>query len=83
MEVLKKGVETTMDGLKNGMEEKIEGLQEDMEFLKEGLSNLIQEMIPNGEKIVDENNDEKKINLNHDFINSNFGLRTTIFQRWI
>ena len=53
----------------------MEGLKEDMESLKESLSKLIQEMIPNGENIVEETHDEKKINLNHDFINSNVGLK--------
>ena len=46
-----------------------------MEGLKEGLSKLIQEIIPNGKKIVEETHDEKKINVNHDFINSNVGWR--------
>ena len=47
------------------------GLKADIE----GLTKLIQEMIHNGEKIVDENHDENKINVNRDFINSNFGLK--------
>ena len=46
------------------------------EGLKEGLSKLIQEMIPNGEKIIEETHDEKKINVNRDFIESNVGLNT-------
>ena len=46
-----------------------------MEGLKEGLSKFIQEMIPNGEKIVEETHDENKINVNRDFINSNVGLK--------
>ena len=33
-------------------------------------------MIPNGEKVVEETHDEKKINVNRGFINSNFGLKT-------
>ena len=33
-------------------------------------------MIPNGKNIVEETHDEKKINLNHDFINSNVGLKS-------
>ena len=33
-------------------------------------------MFPNGENIVEETHDEKKINVNRDFINSNFGLKT-------
>ena len=76
MDVLKKSMEARMDGLKNGIKEKMEGLKEDMEGLKEGLSNFIQEMIPNGEKIVEEMHDENKINVNHDFINSNVELNT-------
>ena len=100
MEVLKKGMETKMDGLKkgmeakmNGMEAKVEGLKKDMEAkmddmkdnmenmkndLKadiEGLTKLIQEMFPNGEKIVEETHDENKINFNRDFINSNVGRK--------
>ena len=39
----------------------------------EGLKKLIQEMFPNGEKIVEEPHDENKINVNRDFINSNAG----------
>ena len=42
----------------------------------EGLTKLIQEMFPNGEKIVEETHDENKTNVNHDFINSNVGLKT-------
>ena len=57
------------------MEDLNKGLKADMESLKEGLTKLIQEMIPNGEKVVQETRDEKKINVNHDFINSNFGER--------
>ena len=32
-------------------------------------------MIPNGENIVEESHDEKKINVNSDFINSNVGWK--------
>ena len=82
MNVLKKSVQATMDGLKNGMEEKMdgmeekmEGLKEDMEGFKEGFSKLIEEMIPNAENIVEETHDDNKINFNHDFIESNVGLK--------
>ena len=47
-----------------------------MEGLKEGLTKLLPENIPNGEKVVEETHDENKINVNHDFINSNIGLNT-------
>ena len=33
-------------------------------------------MVPNGEKVVEETHDENKINVNHDFINSNIRLKT-------
>ena len=42
----------------------------------EGLTKLIQEMIPNSEKVVEETHDGNTINFNHDFINSNVGLKT-------
>ena len=42
----------------------------------EGLTKLIQERFPNGEKVVEETHDENKINVNHDFIDSNVGLKT-------
>ena len=87
MKVLKKGMEAKMDGLKKGMEAKMDGMEAKMDDMKdnmenmkndlkadmEGLTNLIQEIFPNSEKIVEENHDENKINVNHDFINSNFG----------
>jgi len=108
MEVLKKGMETKMDGLKKGMEAKMNGLEakmdgmevgmeakmddmeakidekmkDNMENMKkdlkvdiEGLEKLIQKMFPNGENIVEETHDEKKINANYDFINSNVGKK--------
>ena len=37
------------------------------------MTKLIQEMFPNGEKIVGETYDENKINVNRDFINSTVG----------
>ena len=58
------------------MEDTKNDLKVDMEGLKEGLTKLIQEMIPNGEKVVQETHVENKINVNHDFINSNIGLKT-------
>ena len=69
-----------MDGMEAGMEAKMDDMKENMENMKnalkaymEGLTNLIQEMFHNGEKIVEETHDEKKINVNRDLINSNFG----------
>ena len=48
-------------------------IKNDLKVDMEGLTKLIQEMFPNGENIVEETNDEKKINFNCDFINSNVG----------
>ena len=80
MDGLKKGLEAKMDGLKNGVEAKIDDIEEklkgNMECLKEDLTKLLQEMIPNGEKVVDETHDEKRINVNHDFVECNVGFQT-------
>ena len=54
-----------MENMKNDLKSDMEGL----------MTSLIQEMIPNGGKIVEETHDEKKINVNCDFINSNVGLK--------
>ena len=43
--------------------------------MKEGLTKLLQQMIPNGENIVEKTHDEKK-NVNRDFIDSNVGVKT-------
>ena len=40
-------------------------------------------MIPNGEKIVEENHDENKINVNRDFIKSNVGWKNDMKMVWI
>ena len=75
-----KGMESKIDCFKNGMEAKIDGIEEkmksDMEGFKEGLTNLLQEMIPSDKKVVEETHDDKKISINHDFINYNVGLKT-------
>ena len=57
------------------MEDMKNDIKSEMEGLKEGLTKLIQEMIPNGKKVVQETHDENKINVNRDFINSNVGLK--------
>jgi len=50
----------------------MEDLKKDME----GLTKLLQERLPNGKKVVEETRDENKINVNHDLIESNVGLKT-------
>ena len=89
MDGLKKGVEANMDDLKKGVEAKMDGMEAKMDDMEanmedmkndlkadmEGLKMLIQVMIPNGEKVVEESHDENKINVNHDFINSNVGWK--------
>ena len=83
MDGLKKGVEANMDGLKNGMEDNMDCIEDnleyfkkDMEGFKEGLAKLLQEKLPNGEKVVDETHDENKINVNHYLIDSSVGFKT-------
>jgi len=51
----------------------MEDLKKNMEALKEGGTKLLQERHPNDEKVVEETRDEKKIYINHDFIESNIG----------
>ena len=69
MDSLKKGVEAKMDGIEAKIKDK-------MEDLKIDLTKLLQEMLTNGERVVKETHDENKRNVNHDFIDSNFGLKT-------
>ena len=71
MEANMDGIEANMDGLKDGMEAKIDGLKVDME----GLTKLLQERLPGGDKVIHENHDEDKRNMNYDFRNSNFGFK--------
>ena len=76
MDGLRKDVEAKMDGLKKVVEAKIDGMDDKMEELKINMNKLLQEMVTNGERVVKETHDENKRNVNHDFINSNVGLKT-------
>jgi len=80
MESLKDGMKVNMDDIeakmKGNMEDLKNGFKTHMEGLKEGLKNLLQEILCNREKVLDETHDENKINVNHDFIDSNVGLKT-------
>ena len=76
------GVEAKMDGVEskmNGMETKMDNLKTDlkigMEDLKIDLTKFLQEMLTNGERVVNETHDEKRVNVNHDFIDSNVGSK--------
>ena len=67
-----------MDGLKNDMEAKINGMKDNiedwkkyMEGWKECFTKLLQERLPNGEKLGEKTHNEKKINVNHDSKNDN------------
>jgi len=62
-------MESNMDGI----EEKIKG---NIEYLKIYLTKFLQEMLTNEERVVKETHDENKRNVNHDFIDSNVGLKT-------
>ena len=82
------GLEASMDGMEVGMEankdatdEKMENMKNDLKSDMEGLTKLIQEMFPNGEKIVEETHDKNKINVNRDFINSNVGGKNHHIQK--
>ena len=75
MEAKMDGMEAKMDDMEAKIDEKMESMKNDIKVDIEGLAKLIQEMFPNGQKIVEETHDEKKINVNHDFINSNVGQK--------
>jgi len=62
-----------MEANMDGIEAKLKG---NMEDLKIDLTKLLKEMFTNGERLVKEIHDENKRNVNHDFINSNVGLKT-------
>jgi len=73
-------MEANIDGMKANLKKGMEELNKYMEGLKEGGTKLLQERPPNDENVVEETHDEKKINVNNDYIESNIGLKTTIFQ---
>jgi len=54
----------------------MEGLKDGLKVDMEVLTKLLQQMLPNDEKIIDETHDEKKRNVNQHFIESNTGLNT-------
>ena len=68
------------DPLPNNVEAKMDGIEEkmkrDMEDFKIDLTKLLQEMLTNGERVLKETHEENKRNVNHDFIDSNIGLKT-------
>ena len=74
------GVEAKMDDLKIylkiDLKRDMVDLKTNMAALKTHLTNLPQEILTNGEKVVKETHDANKRNVNHDFINSNVGLKT-------
>ena len=87
MDCLKKGVETKMNDMEAKMDDlKIDlkrymadlktYLKTDMANLKTDLTNFLQEILTNVEKVVKETHDANKRNVNHDFIDSNVGLKT-------
>lgn len=58
-----------MEDLKSDIKVDIKG---DMEFF----TKLLQERLPSGDKISQETHEQKKRNVNYDFRDSNFGLKT-------
>ena len=76
MDCLKKGVEAKMNDVEAKMDDLKIDLKTEMEELKINMNKLLQEMVTKGERVVKETHDENKINVNHDFIDSNVGLKT-------
>jgi len=80
MDGLNKGIEAKMndaeakmDGAEAKMDDLNKGMEDKMEDLKTYLTNFLQEIFTNGEGLVKETHDEKNVNVNHDFIDSNVG----------
>ena len=71
MDCLKEELKGNMDGLKSVMESNMDGWKAYME----GLTNLLQERLPGGDKVIHENHDEEKMNMNYDFRDSNVGFK--------
>ena len=76
MDGLKKGVEAKMNDVEAKMDDLKIDLKTDMEELKINMNKLLQERVTNGERVVKETHDEKKINVNHDFKDSNVVSKT-------
>jgi len=75
------GMKANIDGIEEELKGNKEDLKKDMKGLKEGWTKLLQERLPNREKVVEETHDENKRNVNHDFIESNVRLKmVAIFQ---
>jgi len=51
-------------------------LKDGLKVEREGLTKFLLEMPPSGDKVFHETHDEYKINVKHDFRDSNFGLKT-------
>ena len=75
MDCLKKGVEAKMNDVEAKMDDLKIDLKTDMEELKINMNKLLQERVTKGERVVKETHDENKINVNHDFIDSNVGSK--------
>ena len=61
-------MEANIDGVEENLNKGMEDLKKDKEGLIEGWTKFLQERIPNDEKVVEENYDEKKKNVNNDLI---------------
>jgi len=78
MEANMDGMETNMDDVEakmDGVEANMDDLKKGMEYLKTNLTKFLQEMLNNDEWMVMETHEEKKINVNHDFVDSNIGSK--------
>jgi len=76
MDGLKKDVEAKMNDVEAKMDDLKIDLKTGMTDLKIDLRNFLQEILTNGERVVKETHDANKRNVNHDFIDSNVGLKT-------
>ena len=82
MNVKKDGIKTDIGVLNDGLKAYMEAtMNVKIEGLKEGWTKLLEERLLSGDKVIHENNDKDKRNMNYDFRDYNVGLRTTTFQK--
>jgi len=78
-----------IDGIKRYMGVLNDGIKEDMEAmmnvkierLKEGLEKFLEERLPSSDKVIHENHDEYKRNMNYYFRDSNVWLKNHHFPK--
>ena len=70
------GIKRYMGVLNDDLKENMEAMMiVKIKGLKEGLAKQLEERLPSGDKVIQENHDEGKNNMNYDFKDSNVGFK--------